>query len=155
MPFTEYDCVKECLLNVMIADAWAEERSGGNGAQAKAPVNGSTQSGAGKNQGLSTEHVDVITAWMDRLNVEGPERDRLHALTTHPVDPFQAQVFHNELRTTLSKDSCRAKIAPVRDMIAERKDELHPLEEKFSASVKKALNENSCIEQHIRKALGM
>ena len=129
MPFTDRDRLNECILNVMLAEAWS----------------GSDP---------DPEKRKTIENWIGLLNVEGPERARIRELAEEPIDDFQAEVFYNEFRGALHNGTCRGKALEVVERMHEN-DALSDLEKRFLKRLQKMLGDRSGIEEMIQDALAV
>ena len=128
MSFTEINCLDECLLKVLIAEAWADG-------------------------GIDTEKREIINGWIMQLRIEGPEHVRLKELTARPIDKFQADLYNNELKANLTSGKCRCKVEDIVRTMRERKI-LPTLEQRFIGILERLLGERSNLELLILEALG-
>ena len=88
--FTEDDAFNEILVKVLIAHAWSEGQ-------------------------INQNARDVVLEWLKYLNMEGPEKERTLKSLESRVDPFQAEIFNNELRAALIRGSQRDRLKNICD----------------------------------------
>ena len=131
MAFTEVDCIRECLAKIMLAEAWSQDGTGG----------------------ITEDSHKVLEKWVNFLKIEGPEQERIKHLLHHPVDQFQAEVFHNEFKATLLNSVCRTEASGVMRNLKESVKNLTPLEEKFFTRLEAILNDRSGLEKLFQDSL--
>lgn len=122
MPFTEDDCLNETLLKVMVAEA----RAGGD---------------------LKVDDRSVIEDWFSMLKMEGPECDRIHYFMDQPIDEFQAELYHNELKASLVSSQNREKILMIMKKLLGNRRKIFPIEKRVTSIVNEMLNDKSGIVQ--------
>jgi len=128
MAFTSKDHINDILIKVLIALASSGEA-------------------------VSEENRAVILDWIEYLQVEGPELERLLALTRARIDSIQAEIFFNELKATLTRKEDRERIVQILEHFLTHRKKVFKIESALSSQVTGCLNDTSGIEQLFNKRL--